>query len=97
MSMHPTDLKPKSPRPRPQVMKITDRAAERIRNILAQKGDATGGLRIGACRRELGIDFGQLGEPRQALALQQIELGLAAGEGLDLELFAREVMPAFTE
>lgn len=47
MSMHPTDLKPKSPRPRPQVMKVTERAAERIRSILAQKGDGTVGLRIG--------------------------------------------------
>lgn len=36
-----------SPRPRPQVMKITDRAVERIRAILAQKGEAAGGLRIG--------------------------------------------------
>ncbi len=39
--------KPKSPRPRPQVIKITERAADRIRSILAQKGEGTGGLRIG--------------------------------------------------
>lgn len=37
----------KSPRPRPQVMKITDRAAERIRAMLADKGPACVGLRIG--------------------------------------------------
>ena len=36
-----------TPRPRPQVLKLTDRAAARIRAILAQKGDGAGGLRIG--------------------------------------------------
>jgi iron-sulfur cluster assembly protein len=35
-----------TPRPRPQVMKLTDRAAERIRMLLAQKGEG-GALRIG--------------------------------------------------
>ena len=36
-----------TPRPRPQVMKITARAAERIQAILAQKGEGAAGLRIG--------------------------------------------------
>jgi iron-sulfur cluster assembly protein len=38
-----------TPRPRPQVMKLTDRAARRIKAILAGKGSsgAAGGLRIG--------------------------------------------------
>ncbi len=36
-----------SPRPKPQVMKLTDRAAERIKAILAEKGGAAVGLRIG--------------------------------------------------
>ena len=37
-----------TPRPRPQVMKLTDRAAQRIKAILAEKGSGTaGGLRIG--------------------------------------------------
>ena len=35
-----------TPRPRPQVMKLTERAADRIKAILAEKG-ATGALRIG--------------------------------------------------
>jgi iron-sulfur cluster assembly protein len=47
MSLQPSNLPPKAARPRPQVMKITDRAAERIRGILVQKGDGTVGLRIG--------------------------------------------------
>jgi iron-sulfur cluster assembly protein len=34
-------------RPRPQVMKLTDRAAERIKAIMAEKGAAGAGLRIG--------------------------------------------------
>lgn len=34
-------------RPRPQVMKLTDRAVERIKAILAEKGAGTAGLRIG--------------------------------------------------
>jgi iron-sulfur cluster assembly protein len=33
--------------PRPQVLKLTDRAAARIRAILAQQGDGAVGLRIG--------------------------------------------------
>ena len=36
-----------TPRPRPQVMKLTDRAAARVRAIMAQKGSGTAGLRIG--------------------------------------------------
>ena len=36
-----------TPRPRPQVMKLTDRAAERIKSILAGKATGTGGLRVG--------------------------------------------------
>ena len=37
-----------TPRPRPQVMKLTDRAAQRIKAILADKGSGTAaGLRIG--------------------------------------------------
>jgi iron-sulfur cluster assembly protein len=38
-----------TPRPRPQVMKLTDRAAQRIKAILADKGSSgtAGGLRIG--------------------------------------------------
>lgn len=39
--------KPKAARPRPQVIKITDRAAQRISTILAEKGDGIAGLRIG--------------------------------------------------
>jgi iron-sulfur cluster assembly protein len=36
------------PRPaRPQVMKLTERAAERIKALIADKGDTTAGLRIG--------------------------------------------------
>ena len=35
-----------TPRPRPQVMKLTERAADRIKAILAEKG-VTGALRIG--------------------------------------------------
>ena len=34
-------------RPKPQVMKLTERAAERIRAILAEKGAGAAGLRIG--------------------------------------------------
>ena len=36
-----------TPRPRPQVMKLSDRAAQRIKAILAEKGSGTAGLRIG--------------------------------------------------
>ena len=36
-----------TPRPRPQVMKLTDRAARRIKAILADKGSGTGALRVG--------------------------------------------------
>ena len=36
-----------SARPKPQVMKLTERAAERIRAILAEKGAGAAGLRIG--------------------------------------------------
>jgi iron-sulfur cluster assembly protein len=36
-----------TPRPRPQVMKLTDRAAQRIKSILAEKGPGTAGLRLG--------------------------------------------------
>ncbi len=36
-----------TPRPRPQVMKLTDRAAQRIKAILAEKGAGTVGLRLG--------------------------------------------------
>ena len=35
------------PRPRPQVMKLTERAAERIKALMADKGAGAGGLRIG--------------------------------------------------
>ena len=34
-------------RPRPLVMRLTERAAERIKAIMAEKGAAAGGLRIG--------------------------------------------------
>ena len=34
-------------RPRPQVMKLTERAAERIKALMSDKGAAAGGLRIG--------------------------------------------------
>ena len=34
-------------RPRPQVMKLTDKAAARIKAIMAEKGTGTAGLRIG--------------------------------------------------
>ena len=36
-----------APRPRPQVMKLTERAAARIRSIMAEKGAGAAGLRIG--------------------------------------------------
>jgi iron-sulfur cluster assembly protein len=36
-----------TPRPRPQVLKLTDRAAARIRAILAQQSEAAVALRIG--------------------------------------------------
>ncbi|HJU30859.1 MAG TPA: iron-sulfur cluster assembly accessory protein [Hyphomicrobiaceae bacterium] len=36
-----------TPRPRPQVMKLTERAAARVRAIMAEKGAGTAGLRIG--------------------------------------------------
>ncbi len=36
-----------TPRPRPQVMKLSDRAAERIKAITAEKGAGAAGLRIG--------------------------------------------------
>ena len=36
-----------TPRPKPQVMKLTERAAERINAIMADKGAAGAGLRIG--------------------------------------------------
>lgn len=39
-----------TPRPRPQVIKLTDRAAERIKAIMAAKGGAAGALRIGVTR-----------------------------------------------
>ena len=35
------------PRPRPQVMKLTERAAERIKALMADKGAEAAGLRIG--------------------------------------------------
>jgi len=37
-------------RARPQVMKLTDRAAERIKAIMSAKGAGTGGLRIGVTK-----------------------------------------------
>ena len=36
-----------TPRPRPQVMKLTGKAAARIKAIMAEKGESTTGLRIG--------------------------------------------------
>src|SRR4026207_2236657 len=36
-----------TPRPRPQVMKLTDKAAARIKAIMAEKGTGSAGLRIG--------------------------------------------------
>ena len=36
-----------TPRPRPQVMKLTDKAAARIKAIMAEKGAASAGLSIG--------------------------------------------------
>jgi iron-sulfur cluster assembly protein len=46
MSMSPERPKP-APRRRPQVMTLTDRAAERINAILASKGTGGAGVRIG--------------------------------------------------
>ena len=43
----PTKPISKTPRPRPQVMKITERAGARIAAVLAQKGGDVVGLRIG--------------------------------------------------
>ena len=36
-----------TPRPRPQVMKLTERAAERVKALMADRGAGTAGLRIG--------------------------------------------------
>ena len=36
-----------TPRPRPQVMNLTDRAAERIKAIMAGKSAGTAGVRVG--------------------------------------------------
>ena len=36
-----------TPRPKPQEMKLTQRAADRIKAILAEKGDGASALRIG--------------------------------------------------
>mgnify|MGYP000846984691 CR=1 FL=1 len=59
---------PKAARPRPQVMKISDRAAERIRAMLADKGADVVGLRIGVKKggcagMEYAIDWAQAQNP----------------------------------
>ena len=36
-----------SPRPRPQIMRLTDAAADRVREIMANAGKPVAGLRIG--------------------------------------------------
>lgn len=38
---------PRTPRPRPKVMTITPAAAERVRSLMASKGPAIAGLKIG--------------------------------------------------
>lgn len=75
MSIQPTDLKPKAPRPRPQVMKITERAAQRISGILAQKGEGTVGLRIGVKKggcagMEYTLDWATVQQPHDEVIEQ---------------------------
>lgn len=39
--------KPRRPRPRPQLMKVTDAAVERVKALIEQRGKPTAGVRIG--------------------------------------------------
>ena len=61
--------------PRPQVMKLTERAAERIKALTADKGDATAGLRIGVKKggcagMEYTLDWAARQDPRDEVVEQ---------------------------
>jgi iron-sulfur cluster assembly protein len=43
----PKPAAPRAARPRPQLMKITEAAAARVRDLIAQRGKPTAGVRIG--------------------------------------------------
>ncbi len=61
--------------PRPQAMKLTERAAERIKALTADKGDATAGLRIGIKKggcagMEYTLDWAAKQDPRDEVVEQ---------------------------
>ncbi len=61
--------------PRPQVMKLSERAAGRIRALMAEKGDATVGLRIGVKKggcagMEYTMDWAAKQDPRDEVVEQ---------------------------
>ena len=61
--------------PRPQAMKLTERAAERIKALTADKGDATAGLRIGIKKggcagMEYTLDWAARQDPRDEVVEQ---------------------------
>jgi iron-sulfur cluster assembly protein len=41
------ETKPRAPRAKPQAMKVTDAAAERVRALMDKRGKPTAGIRIG--------------------------------------------------
>ncbi len=43
-----TETKPRAPRAKPQAMKVTEAAAERVRALMDKRGKPTAGIRIGA-------------------------------------------------
>jgi iron-sulfur cluster assembly protein len=42
-----TEAKPRAPRAKPQAMKVTEAAAERVRALMDKRGKPTAGIRIG--------------------------------------------------
>ncbi len=42
-----TESKPRTPRAKPQAMRVTSAAAERVRALIEQRGKPTAGIRIG--------------------------------------------------
>ena len=42
-----TETKPRAPRAKPQAMKVTEAAAERVRALIDKRGKPTAGIRIG--------------------------------------------------
>ena len=42
-----TETKPRAPRAKPQAMKVTEAAAERVRALMDKRGKPTAGIRIG--------------------------------------------------